>query len=272
MEKDPLEKKKDPLEKKKDPLEKKKEPPKKKKDPLEKKRMEKHPLEKKRDLLEKKRMEKHLLEKKMDGKESSEEEKGSSGEEKGSSEEEKGSSEEEKGSSGEGKGSSEEEKGSSEKKCEDEKNSNKKRRKKSIKNQLGSIYSKLANPFDIVEPKSNKNTNTLKYFLRFCQKCRMRTGTKRTQYKWNGDHPFVNGTKGLREIWYYIPFKKVFPYGRPNVEVALSGLDTNKDNNLRINSTVVWRRRFGFVLKISTWLDTKIYMAKFSYTVHFGCN
>lgn len=137
----------------------------------------------------------------------------------------------------------------------------------SIKDQLGSLYSKIFNKEDIID-----RNNSRRFHRRYYQKCQIRTGRKKTHFKWNGNHPFVNGSTGLRELWYYVPFKRVFRFGKPNVEIALSGLDVNKDRNLRIRSKVMWKSREGFVLKISTWANTKLYFADVSYFAHLGCN
>ena len=140
-----------------------------------------------------------------------------------------------------------------------------------IQQQLGSLYSKISNKQDIItSQKAQKFTKSKTAQKNFISKCRMRTGRKSTHYTWNGNHPFVTGS-GSREIWYFVPFSSAFPYGNPIVEVALYGLDVNKDRNLRITASVVWKSIVGFVLKISTWADTKVYFAGYSYNAHHGC-
>lgn len=140
--------------------------------------------------------------------------------------------------------------------------------KKTIIEKLGTYYSKIANKGDIKEPKVKKKR--YRRYRRPRRQCRIQTGSKSTEYKWNSNHPFVKST-GSREIFYYVPFYKAFPFGKPEVKVALSGYDISKHSNARITGSVVWKGKYGFVLKISTWADSKVFYANYSFTAHHGC-
>ena len=136
------------------------------------------------------------------------------------------------------------------------------------------LFNKLQNKSAVQKPSQQPQMMSLSSNLsanRWNQKCRVRTGRKNTHWSWNSNHPFVNGS-GTRNVWYWVPFSPHFPWGvKPKVEVNLYRIDATKDRNLRITATVDYRNWYGFVIKITTWADTKIYGAGYSFTAHHGC-
>ena len=144
--------------------------------------------------------------------------------------------------------------------------------KNPIITELGSLYNKISNKNEIINQKIKPQAFSKNKFKKYAPlRCRIRSGRKTTNWAWNGNHAFVNGS-GSREIYYYVPFTPFFPYGTPRVEIGLFGLDTYKNSNLRVNSSVAWKSRYGFVLKIVTWADSKVYFAGFSYMAYHGCD
>ena len=140
-----------------------------------------------------------------------------------------------------------------------------------------SLFNKLANKTAAKKPAEKQQIMMASQGRNFPginlmqKKCRVRTGRKNTNWSWTSNHAFVNGS-GTRNVWYYVPFSPSFPWGvKPKVEVSLYRIDSTKDRNLRITASVVWKSYYGFVVKITTWADTKIYGAGYTYTAHHGC-
>lgn len=132
--------------------------------------------------------------------------------------------------------------------------------------QIGKAHFKLvSNKDDIYKikfvPLNNKRS----------QHCRIRKGSKGTPWAWNSNHFMVTGN-GSRSVFFWVPFSSAFPNNQ-NVKVSTSvaGLDTSKNRNLRVFGRSVWSNRFGFILKISTWANTKIYWANYSYVACQNC-
>ena len=143
----------------------------------------------------------------------------------------------------------------------------------SLASEMGqSLFNKLSNKNETkMQDQASQYSTSAKFAQKSFAKCRVRTGRKRTHWSWTSDHPFVSGS-GSRSVWYWVKFTPNFPWGaKPKVEVSLNGLDINKDRNLRVTASVAWRNRQGFVLKITTWADTKVYFAEYTYNAHHGC-
>ncbi len=89
-------------------------------------------------------------------------------------------------------------------------------------------------------------------------------GEKSTHYAWNSNHFMVNGTTGHRYVTYWVafpnPFSKV-----PDIALSLKQLDTSKHANTRVNATVYYKNTSGFILRIHTWADSKVYGATITY-------
>ncbi len=98
------------------------------------------------------------------------------------------------------------------------------------------------------------------------QKCcaQIEMGVRGTHYAWNSNHYMVNGAVGHRFVTYWVPFPNPFA-NIPDISIALKSLDTWKDANMRVDTTVIFKHTHGFLLRIHTWANSKLYRAVVSY-------
>jgi hypothetical protein len=134
------------------------------------------------------------------------------------------------------------------------------------------LYGQKIPPIEAMKFEPMMNETRLRPLSVLAPNCSIRTGSKSSHWAWTSNHPFVVGGGG-RSVYYYVPFTPIFSAGgNPTVEVQLKALDTDHQRNLRINASVPFVSIYGFVIKIDTWADTKVYMVHYSYIAHRDCN
>jgi hypothetical protein len=68
----------------------------------------------------------------------------------------------------------------------------------------------------------------------------------------------LDKNSGDRSVTVEINFPKPFDV-KPSVVLSVTSIDADKDTNLRYNIEAVSVSRDGFIVKVSTWSDTKIH-------------
>lgn len=92
------------------------------------------------------------------------------------------------------------------------------------------------------------------------------SGMVKTHYRWNSGHAMIT-KKGYRYVAAYVKYNLKYTK-TPSVLSSLNYVDSSSSRNLRIHCYASHVSKNGFLMRIITWSDSRIYGAICGYVVH----